>query len=106
MKNTPEIARVGSVAGSAAQRPDFNQRLLTLGNWLISRANAKHNELTTRSMLRRKVDDILYLPGRSGTPDVQQETGSVGTGGDQSFPNDHGQTRSGENLSAESGEKS
>lgn len=29
----------------------------------------------------------LSLPGRSGTHDVQQETGSVGTGGDSVSPN-------------------
>ena len=29
----------------------------------------------------------LSLPGRSGTHDVQQETGSVGTGGDSISPN-------------------
>jgi len=86
MSTTKEQSSALALAHCSA-RPDFNQRLVTLGNWLIARANAKHNELTTRSMLRRKVDDILSLPGRSGTPDVQQEAGSVGTGGDSSSPN-------------------
>ncbi len=37
----------------------------------------------------------LSPPGRSGTPDVQQETGSVGTGGESALPNVGSEPRAG-----------
>ncbi len=40
-------------------RSDFKARLLTLASWLAKRVEGNHNELTTRSMLRRKVDELM-----------------------------------------------
>lgn len=42
----------------------FNDRLRTLAAWLLKRADEPHNELTTRSMLRHKVDEAMSAPSK------------------------------------------
>lgn len=37
----------------------LNDQLKTLGEWCLKRARENHNPSTTRSMLRRKVEQIL-----------------------------------------------
>ena len=44
----------------------FNNRLRTLAAWLLKRADEPHNELTTRSMLRQKVEEALSSPNNPG----------------------------------------
>lgn len=47
----------------------FNDRLRTLAAWLLKRADEPHNELTTRSMLRHKVDEAMSAPSQSSATD-------------------------------------
>jgi hypothetical protein len=67
---TPEPQAL-SVAPCSA-RPDFKARLRTLASWLAKRAEGNHNELTTRSMLRRKVDELM----NAKTPSCEYCNGS------------------------------
>lgn len=41
------------------EQKGLNAQLQTLGEWCLKRAREQHNTATTRSMLRRKVDQIL-----------------------------------------------
>jgi len=44
--------------GKTPPKP-FNDRLRTLGEWAIRRADGQHNERTTRAMLQKKVQNML-----------------------------------------------
>lgn len=53
-----------SIEDAITQR--LNQGLLVLASWCRSRAMLSHNERTTRTMLRRKVDELFDAADRAG----------------------------------------
>lgn len=53
-----------SVAEARQQR--LNRGLLTLASWCKSRAMFHHNEKTTATMLRRKVDELFDAVDKAG----------------------------------------